>query len=125
MPRSLGRTLLASLLALLLLLPFAVSSADERPAEKKERPQEKARIGTWNIEWLGNKEKRRKPAQEAKDIADYIGASKVGLLALNEITGNIETDGQLTSQTLTAAFKLLKEQNKGDWQHLLFPSEEK
>lgn len=106
------------LLPCLLLLPAAA---------KQDKPEKevRARIGAWNIEWLGNPTKRRKAAQKPEDIADYLTASKVELLGLSEVSTDGETEGQPTNSILTEACKLLKGKERGDWRHVLFPSEEK
>src|SRR5439155_25792585 len=113
------RRLFALLLPCLLLLPLVAVPAPQ----EKTQPEVRSRLGTWNIEWLGNAEKRRKPAQKAEDIASYIAASKVELLALNEISINGETEGRLTNSTLNEVCKQLKARERGGWQHLVFPSE--
>src|SRR5262245_53677378 len=75
---------------------------------------ESARIGAWNIEHLGSPELRSGPAegiaQEPADIADYIKASKVDVLALEEIDDDDGSPGTKSNKTLTKAFELLKQQ---------------
>src|SRR5439155_11875786 len=114
------RLTLVLLPCLLLLPPFAVPAPQE-----KAQPEVRSRLGTWNIEWLGNPAKRRKAAQKAEDIAAYIAASKVELLGLNEISIDGEADGLLSNRTLVAACKLLRGRDRGDWRHLRFPSADK
>src|SRR5262245_16453188 len=78
----------------LVLLPFSLLPARQQTAERT------VRLGTWNIEWLGNSGKREKPAQDPDDLAKYIRASKVDLLGLNEITHDVEGD-EPRNKTLT------------------------
>ncbi len=98
----------------LLFVPLALTPA-QQPAEKT------VRLGTWNIEWLGNAEKRKKPAQKPEDIAKYLLASKVDLLSLNEITHDVEGETP-ASKTLTETLKLMTKETGKEWQHVLFPS---
>ncbi len=116
MPRWTRRLFLA--LVPLVLLPFSLLPARQEQAEKT------VRLGTWNIEWLGNSGKRKKPAQDPDDLAKYIRASKVDLLGLNEITHDAEGD-EPRNKTLTKTLEALKKETGKEWQHLLFPSEDK
>src|SRR5437588_5116960 len=104
------RRLTLVLLPCLLLLPLVAVPAPQ----EKAQPEVRSRLGTWNIEWLGNAAKRRKAAQKAEDIAAYVAASKVELLALNEISFDGEADGRLTNSTLVEACKLLRSKDRGD-----------
>jgi endonuclease/exonuclease/phosphatase family metal-dependent hydrolase len=117
MPRWTRRCFLA--LTPLFLLPMLFTSAQPEAAQ-----QPTVRLGTWNIEWLGNPTKRRKPAQKPEDIAKYIQASKVDLLALNEISDD-EEGPEPRNTTLNATCKILQSESRQEWKHLLFPSEEK
>ena len=49
-----------------LLLPLLAVPAPQEKAQQEVR----SRLGTWNIEWLGNPAKRRKAAQKPEDIAE-------------------------------------------------------
>jgi hypothetical protein len=110
----------------LISLPlFLLLSLTAAPPAGEAKEEGSARIGAWNIEWLGNAEKRRKPIQKAEDVAAYIAASKVILLALNEVTGDVESNGTYSSSILTEAFKQLSARDGGNWRHLLFPPEKK
>jgi hypothetical protein len=82
------------------------------------------RLGSWNIEWLGNPKMRKKPAQAPEDIAKYILASKVDLLGLNEITHDVEGDDPRTNKILTEALAMVKKETGKTWKHLLFPSDD-
>jgi len=95
----------------------------------------KVRIGAWNIEWLGQPNKRYGKAQgktqTAADIADYIIAGRVEILALEEICPtnlsdphqyNPEVDGPLDNEILRAALEKVSKKTKGDWMFRLFPS---
>jgi endonuclease/exonuclease/phosphatase family metal-dependent hydrolase len=108
----------------LTLLPVLVLFTALAPARQDEPVEKTVRLGTWNIEWLGNAAKRRKAAQDPEDIAKYIQASKVDLLGLNEITHDVE-GAEPRSKTLTEAFKIMSKDARADWKHLLFPSEDK
>jgi predicted extracellular nuclease len=82
------------------------------------------RLGSWNIQWLGRPDRRGGMAQDAADLAKYIEASKVDVLALSEVSYNSD-DGPLpTNKTLTQAFAQIKESAGQEWKHLLFPKED-
>src|SRR5687768_12732132 len=67
------------------------------------------RVGSWNIEWLGQPTKRAsKDPQTAKDIATYINDAGVDLLCLNEITWNVNVGELRSNATLEAACKILR-----------------
>ncbi len=95
----------------------------------------KVRIGAWNIEWLGQPTKRYGKAQgktqTPADIADYIAASRVEVLALEEVCPtnladperyDPEVDGQLDNEILRAALEIVSKKTKSDWQFRLFPN---
>jgi hypothetical protein len=103
-------------------------------AERVIKPQT-VRIGAWNIEWLGRPDKRygkgRGQLQEAEDLADYIAAGRVDILALAEIcpTNLAEperydpaTDGPLNNEVLTEALQIVSRKTRGRWEYRLFPS---
>src|SRR5262245_18076395 len=118
MPSLWTRRLFLSLTPLLLLPCALVPAPQVRDAEQS------VRVGAWNIEWLGNPEKRKKPAQDPDDLARYISASKVDLLGLSEITHDVEGDEPL-NKTLTKTLQTLGKETEKEWKHLLFPSEDK
>src|SRR5690606_20047673 len=84
---------------------------------------EVVRLGAWNIQWLGRPERRGGVAQDAGDLAKYIQASKVDVLAVSEVSCDSQ-DGPLpTNTTLTQALARIKESTGQEWKHLLFVTE--
>ncbi len=81
-------------------------------------------VGAVNIEWLGNPDRRSGPAdgvaQSAKDIADYIKASGVTILALEEISDDDTDAAKRTNKTLDEAFAQLNTADKASWKYRLF-----
>jgi endonuclease/exonuclease/phosphatase family metal-dependent hydrolase len=73
-------------------------------------------IGAWNIEWLGAK---NRPDQSPTDIASYIAAANVDVLAMSEISITRSGNGEPFNRLLDEAFGLLNEQG-ADWQYKLF-----
>ncbi len=82
--------------------------------------EETAIIGTWNIEWLGNTE-RRADQPDPDDLAKYIIQSGVDVLCLNEITYNTETSEGHGNRTLVETLQLVSERTQMQWKHVLFP----
>lgn len=87
------------------------------------------RVGTWNIEWLGNPAERsgqgQGTAQSPDDIASYIDAADVQALALEEIVAT-SSEGSLgntrpRSAELDAAFAILNKKPGASWQYVLNP----
>lgn len=82
------------------------------------------RIGSLNLEWLGQPERRRPPYNVPQDpaaIADYLMASGVDVLALQEIS---DTDGQAKKRSnavLDQVFALMRERGGGEWSYVLTP----
>lgn len=93
--------------------------------DSPKHASENLRVGSWNIEWLDNPAMRSGPAkgvqQSAEDLADYIGASGVSVLALQELATNAP-DGSSTSDTLNAALAILNRDGDHRWRHVIFPS---
>jgi predicted extracellular nuclease len=82
------------------------------------------RIGCWNIEHLGNPFQRGGTGkgidQNPDEIAEYIHAAKVDVLALEEIDDN---DGVATTRrnsNLSEAFQVLNQSEDQDWEYILF-----
>ena len=100
------------------LPPAAPDAAPEKPAT--------LRIGTWNIEWLGQAQKRSgaatNTAQKPETIADYIAQSGVGVLALQEIVAGGDRPRSGVLDSTTAA---LKRRTGSDWRYVLFPGRER
>lgn len=95
----------------------------------------KVRIGAWNIEWLGQPDKRYGKSQgnlqKAEDLADYIIAARIEVLALEEVCPtnlndpqeyDPETDGPLDNETLRSALEIVSKKTKSEWTFRLFPS---
>ena len=100
--------------------------ATTTPAPEAESIQP-IRIGAWNIEWLGQPNRRSGPAkgvgQSPEDLADYIAASGVSVVALQEIKANAPAnppDGSQANTTLNETFSLLNSEGGGDWRHVVF-----
>jgi len=123
-------------LAMAALIAVVVYVAWPRPAPTPRPPSpgeaappieslDEIRIGSWNIEWLGQANRRSGPAsgiaQSAEDLADYIEASGVRVLALQEVAIDA-FDGSPTNATLSRAGEFLDETTGGDWWHAVFRS---
>ena len=93
------------------------------------------RIGAWNIEWLAQPDKRYGEAQgktqTAQDIADYIAAARVEVIALMEICPtnlsdpkeyDPEVDGPLDNTILREALAIVSKKTKSEWEFRLFPN---
>lgn len=76
-------------------------------------------IGAWNIEWLGSAQRDKVGHQLPADIASYIKASQVGVLALSEISVTRSSTGEAINAQLDEAFALLNSQGAA-WQYKLF-----
>lgn len=109
---------------LLFVLGYA---ADQAPAQA---PPGVLRIGSWNIEHLGEPGARRGSGmgilQKPADLAHYIRSSKVDVLALQEITADAPAPPGFprhfrTSSILKKVFAELDRTTGNDWQHVLFP----
>lgn len=90
-------------------------------SEGRLKPGERLRIGAWNIQWLDSPDERDRPPQRARDLADYIAASRVDALGLSEIGANA-VDGAWQSATLNEVVDLLAASTGGKWRYLLFPN---
>lgn len=84
--------------------------------------EEIARVGAWNIEWLGVPGSRagsgRNVSQKAADLADYIIASNVDVLGLEEVSRNGAGE---TNITIAEALNIVKRRTGRTWKHVLFP----
>ncbi len=82
-------------------------------------------VGAWNIQWLGMPWKRggigKKVPQKAGNIADYIKASGVRLLALEEICDDDRVPVKRTNRTLDTVVEILNEGTTAKWTYTLFP----
>lgn len=93
-------------------------------AEVSPAPAGQLMLGALNIEWLGRPGSRtgsgKNHPQDKGDIASYIKASGVAILALEEIS---DTDGNASTrsnQTLDAAFGELNAGGAANWKYRLF-----
>lgn len=82
-------------------------------------PNSQLAIGAWNIEWLGANKQAGRPPQASADIASYISAAKVDVLALSEISVTSSPGGEPSNRQLDEAFELLNSQGAA-WQYKLF-----
>lgn len=112
----------------------ADTTAPVSAAETPDIKPRNVRIGAWNIEWLGQPDKRYGDAagksQTAEDLADYIIAARIEALALEEICPtNLDnpyqydpaTDGPLDNQVLRDALKIVSQKTNSEWAFRLFP----
>ncbi|MGH7132947.1 MAG: hypothetical protein ACREJO_13485 [Phycisphaerales bacterium] len=80
------------------------------------------RIGTWNIEWFGSPAKRSGiatgTAQSSDDVADYIIASGVCVLAVEEV---VASGQKPRSEALDATLAAIKKRAGDQWKYILFP----
>jgi len=109
--------------------PSTVAQEPKAPAPEKSEEAGPAaassvRIGTWNIEWLGKPDDRsgvaKGVAQSADDLADYVIASKVDVLALEEIVSN-RPGKPIRSPEIEAMIAKMKERDAGAWEYVLNP----
>ncbi len=109
------------------------SPSSSVPAPDVERPAPKTaasgstrplRIGSWNIEWLGKPEDRSGPAegvaQTTQDLADYIIASDVSILAVQEIIATVNSR-PIRSDEIEQTLDLIQQKTGDDWEYILFP----
>ena len=122
MPNATHRTTWAPTLLSMALALVALTGCSSAP--KPEGPT--LLVGSWNIEWLGQPDRRSGPAsgvaQRPEDLADYIAFSGVSVLALQEITTDRELSGVPGSTTMDEALRLVSARTGGRWRHTLFPS---
>jgi predicted extracellular nuclease len=84
------------------------------------------RIGAWNIEHLGNPSSRgsecvaapHRCAQSPEDLADYIIASGVAVLGLEEISEDLPGG---RNATVEHALLIIRQRTGQTWSHVLFP----
>ena len=80
------------------------------------------RLGSLNLEWLGQPERRRRPYHVPQDpaaMADYLIASRVDVLALQEISDTDGVNGRRTNHLLDRTFALMRQRGAGDWAYVL------
>lgn len=82
-------------------------------------------VGAWNIQWLGMPWKRsgigKNVAQKAEDLAEYIKASGVKILAVEEICDDDGVPTRRTNKTLDTVVEILNEGTGAQWTYTLFP----
>ncbi|MFI5380476.1 MAG: hypothetical protein ACHRHE_14350 [Tepidisphaerales bacterium] len=81
------------------------------------------RIGSWNVRWLGPSAHDRFESRAPEDLAAYIASAGVSVLALQEAGQTPGTN--LRNSTLDAALAALNESSAGQWDYVLFPSQDK
>lgn len=81
-------------------------------------------VGSWNIQWLGNAKAGKRKPQKAEDIASYLSAAGVDVLALAEISvTSMDGGGRARSRQLDQAFATANSSG-AKWQYELFPKRE-
>jgi len=103
--------LVAATLLSLSAYPLSAQAAASCDAQLK--------VGAWNIEWLGSAVRANPGHQAPEDIASYIAAAKVDVLAMSEISATRSGDGDAGNRQLDEAFALLNAQGAA-WQYKLF-----
>lgn len=76
------------------------------------------KIGSWNIENLGE----RKHGQSPPALAEHIALAGVDILALQEIHDTDGSDSTRTNSKLDGVVKILKDQYGQNWKYTLFPN---
>lgn len=82
------------------------------------------RIGSLNMEWLGQPEQRKSPYNVPQDpvaIADYLIASRVDVLAMQEVSDTDGIPSQRSNSILDRTFAIMHERGAGDWRYVLTP----
>ena len=79
---------------------------------------ETIRIGTWNIERLGE----RNDETTAESVGNYIRSSEVDILALQEIKDTDPNRQIRTNTKLDSAFERLNRESSAQWQYRMFPN---
>ncbi len=96
------------------------------PAARPGNALGEIRVAAWNIEWLGQPERRSGPAKEyaqsPQALAEYIEAAGAHVITLQEISDTDPTDTRPVNETLERAFEIVDANTGSDWTHALFPS---
>ncbi len=79
--------------------------------------EEYVRIGSWNIQNLGD----RDWGQHPKALAEHVHLAGVDVIALQEIHDTDGSETSLSNEKLGEAFALLNELEGQDWTYVLFP----
>jgi endonuclease/exonuclease/phosphatase family metal-dependent hydrolase len=114
------------------VLPTPIKKVIAAKASKGAAGTSVVRLGSWNIEHLGSASSRAKPnknkAQTAEDLAFYIQHARVDVLALQEITADLDgppgaSPDIKSNDTLKKALAILSKTTGASWRHLLFRKE--
>lgn len=87
-----------------------------------DRGPDTIRVGAWNIEWLGEPQRRDGVLQSPADLAAVISAMNVDVLAVEEVAKDSGMPGIWTNRVLGEALELVGQQSGGAWQHELYPA---
>jgi predicted extracellular nuclease len=86
--------------------------------------QNQISVGAWNIQYLGAPNCRpkatKKEALSAIDIANFIIASGVDVLGLEEITDDDGLPNTYTNYTLTRVMEIIRQKTGDTWEYMLF-----
>jgi len=108
----------------------ALATAGMAPLTGAVQAPAQLRIGSWNIEHLGDPKARRASGegvlQQPKDLARYIRHANLDLLAVQEITADAAAPEGFpkkyrTNSILTKTFGELNKSAGQEWRHILFP----
>jgi endonuclease/exonuclease/phosphatase family metal-dependent hydrolase len=83
-----------------------------------------ARIGTWNMHYLGPSEETPEETRDPARLAEYVRRGGASVLAMQEI-GATDTPEGPRNATLDAIFRRLDETTGADWTYVLFGAEDR
>ncbi len=124
------RTRLLALAPALGLVLASLFTAADAHGQGKTTAGPVLRLGSWNIENLGEPGARRGPGagvlQDSRDLAKYIRSARVDLLAVQEVTADSPAPAGFpkkyrTNSVLTKTFDELNRTPGNGWKHILFP----
>ena len=78
-------------------LSFLMASGS---GQAQEQCESVLQVGAWNIQWLGNPGEGKRTAQTAADVASYIKAGGVDVLAVSEVSATSKAGGWGRNKTL-------------------------
>ncbi len=117
-------------LALLATAPLLMLFLESLPAQQKQPVHGVVRLGSWNIEHLGDPKARRGPGegveQKPIDLARYLRFARLDVLAVQEVSADGPAPEGFPKQFRTNSVlgKTLAELNRQPghaWRHVLFP----